>query len=89
MKSMATYGALRPIDGGLTQRSVTRRSGICFNVSFVYTEPFLTISSSGIRLMSTTRVWKIITTDFGYQIPTVLYPTNAAFPRKPGNRLLS
>ncbi len=40
MKLMATYGALRPIDGGLTQRSVTRRSGICENVSFVYTEPF-------------------------------------------------
>ncbi|KAI2500665.1 Transposase IS4 [Fragilaria crotonensis] len=40
MKLMATYGALRPMDGGLTQRSVTRRSGIRENVSFVYTEPF-------------------------------------------------
>jgi hypothetical protein len=40
MKLMATYGALRSIDGGLTQRSVTRRSGTRKNVSFVYTEPF-------------------------------------------------
>ena len=39
MKLMATYGALRPIDGGLTQRSLTRRSGIRENVSLVYTEP--------------------------------------------------
>ncbi len=38
MKLMATYGALRPIDGGLTQRSLTRRSRIRENVSFVYTE---------------------------------------------------
>ena len=40
MKLMATYGALRPMDGGSTQRSVTRRSGIRERVSFVYTEPF-------------------------------------------------
>ena len=41
MKLMATYEVLRPIDGGLTQRSVTRRSGIPESVSFVYTEPFI------------------------------------------------
>ncbi len=28
MKLMATYGALRSVDEGATQRSVTRRSGI-------------------------------------------------------------
>ncbi len=31
---------LRPMDGGLTQRSVIRRGGIRENISFVYTEPF-------------------------------------------------
>jgi hypothetical protein len=40
MKLMATYGALRSVDEGATQRSVTRRSGIRENVSFKYTEPF-------------------------------------------------
>jgi hypothetical protein len=40
MKLMVTYGALRPNDGVLTQQSVTRRSGIRENLSFVYTEPF-------------------------------------------------
>jgi hypothetical protein len=40
MKLMATYGALRCVDEGATQRSVTRRSGIRENVSFNYTEPF-------------------------------------------------
>jgi hypothetical protein len=33
------------------------------------------------------RLWKIITTDTGYQIPAVLYRTNTAFARKPRNRL--
>ena len=37
MKLMATYGALRSIDEGATQRSVTRRNGIRENVSLVST----------------------------------------------------
>jgi hypothetical protein len=41
MKLMATYGALRPMEGGETKRSLTRRNGTRENVSFVYTEPFL------------------------------------------------
>ena len=40
MKLIATYGALKPIDDGRTQRSVTRRTGQRENVSFLYTEPF-------------------------------------------------
>ncbi|KAI2510975.1 Transposase IS4 [Fragilaria crotonensis] len=40
MKLMATYGALRQIEEGKTQRSVTRRNGQRENVSFHYTEPF-------------------------------------------------
>ena len=40
MKLMATYGALKPMDDGRTQRSVTRRTGQRENVSFLYTEPF-------------------------------------------------
>ena len=40
MKLMATYGALRPIEEGKTQRSVTGRNGQRENVSFHYTEPF-------------------------------------------------
>jgi hypothetical protein len=40
MKLMATYGALRPIEEGQTQRSTTRRNGQHKNVSFIYTEPF-------------------------------------------------
>jgi hypothetical protein len=41
MKLMATYGALRPIEEGKTQRSVTRKSaGQRENLSFNYTEPF-------------------------------------------------
>ena len=39
MKLMAAYGALTPIEGGKTQRSVTRRNGQRKNVSFNYTEP--------------------------------------------------
>ena len=34
-----------------------------------------------------TRERKIITTDTGYEIPTVLYHTNTVFSDKPGNRL--
>ena len=41
MKLMATYGALRPMEGGETKRSLTRRNGTRENVSFVYNEPFL------------------------------------------------
>jgi hypothetical protein len=33
------------------------------------------------------RDWKIITTDTGYQIPTVLYRTNTVFSHKPSNQL--
>jgi hypothetical protein len=40
MKLMATYGALKPIEEGKTQRSVTRRNGQRKNMSFQYTEPF-------------------------------------------------
>jgi Transposase IS4 len=40
MKLMATYGALRQIEEGETQQSVTRRNGQRENVSFHYTEPF-------------------------------------------------
>ena len=40
MKLMATYGALRPIDEGVTNRSVTRRSGRVEKVTFKYMEPF-------------------------------------------------
>jgi hypothetical protein len=40
MKLMATYGALRTVDEGATQRSITRQSGIRENVSFKYTELF-------------------------------------------------
>jgi hypothetical protein len=40
MKLMATYGALRTVDEGATQQSITRRSGIRENVSFKYTKPF-------------------------------------------------
>jgi hypothetical protein len=39
MKLMATYGALRLVNEGATQRSVTRQSGIRENVNFNYTEP--------------------------------------------------
>ena len=35
----------------------------------------------------TSRVWKMITTDIGYQIPTILYRTNTAIQRKPSSRL--
>ena len=40
MKVMATYSALKPIEEGKTQRSVTRRNGQRKNMSFQYTEPF-------------------------------------------------
>ena len=33
------------------------------------------------------RDWKIITTDTGYQIPTVFYRTNTVFSHKPSNQL--
>ena len=40
MKLMATYGALRLVDDGVTNRSLTRQSGIQEKVTFNYTEPF-------------------------------------------------
>jgi hypothetical protein len=40
MKLMATYGALRPIEEGVTQRSVSQPNGECRNFTFLYTEPF-------------------------------------------------
>ena len=38
---MATYEALRPMEGGETNRSLTCQNGTRKNVNFVYTEPFL------------------------------------------------
>ena len=40
MKLMATYGARTEVDGGVTQRSITTRSGEKATVTFKYMEPF-------------------------------------------------
>jgi hypothetical protein len=40
MKLMATYGALRLIEEGVTQRSVSSRNGERQTFTFMYTEPF-------------------------------------------------
>jgi hypothetical protein len=40
-----------------------------------------------VGLMRRSRDWKMITTDTGYQIPTVLYRTNTVFSHKPSNQL--
>jgi Transposase IS4 len=40
MKLMATYGALRAVEEGMTQRSVSSRNGERQTFTFMYTEPF-------------------------------------------------